>query len=167
MFNTKCSDQQVEFLDILHKNLSDSPFKFVTSNYVKKTALDRTFINGTLYRPLWVFQSIVVSEAMRMRCICEDKPYYDTSLEYLKNKCFKSKFPKTLTSKIIEQAKSWVDRFHPIKNSKLKKNKQKKNRMGYPVSKTTVVWPDGKMSAIKRNACIQVPTDTGQFCRLL
>ena len=41
-------------------------------------------------------------------------------------RCFKSKFPKTLTSKIIEQAKSWVDRFHPINKSKLKKNKQKK-----------------------------------------
>ena len=75
--------------------------------------------------PLWVFQSIVVSEAMRMRRICEDKTDYDTSLEYLKNKCFKSKFLKTLTSKLIEQAKSWVDRFHPINNSKLKKNKQK------------------------------------------
>ena len=126
LFNTKCSDQQVEFLDVLHKHSSDSPFKFVTSNYVKKTALDRTFINGALYHPLWVFQSIVVSEAMRMRRICEDKTDYDTSLEYLKNKCFKSKFPKTLTSKIIEQAKSWVDRFHSINNSKLKKNKQKK-----------------------------------------
>ena len=63
---------------------------------------------------------------MRTRRICEDKTDYDTSLEYLKNKYFKSKFPKTLTSKIIEQAKSWVDRFHPINNSKLKKNKQKK-----------------------------------------
>ena len=61
-----------------------------------------------------------------MRRICEDKTDYDTSLEYLKNKCFKTKFPKTLTSKIIEQAKSWVDRFHPINKSKLKKNKQKK-----------------------------------------
>ena len=49
---------------------------------------------------------------MRMRRICADKTDYDTSLEYLKNKCFKSKFPKTLTSKIVEQAKSWVDRFH-------------------------------------------------------
>ena len=126
LFNTKCSDQQVEFLDVLHKQSSDSPFKFVTSNYVKKTSLNRTFINGASYHPLWVFQSIVVSEAMRMRRICEDKTDYDTSLEYLKNKCFKSKFPKTLTSKIIEQAKSWVDRFHPINNSKLKKNKQKK-----------------------------------------
>ena len=126
LFNIKCSDQQVEFLDVLHKHSSDSPFKFVTSNYVKKTALDRTFINGTSYHPLWVFQSIVVSEAMRMRRICEDKTDYDTSLECLKNKCFKSKFPKTLTSKIIEQAKSWVNRFHPINNSKLKKNKQKK-----------------------------------------
>ena len=63
---------------------------------------------------------------MRMRHICKDKTDYDTSLEYLKNKCFKSKFPKTLTSKMIEQAKSWVDRFHSINNSKLKKNKQKK-----------------------------------------
>ena len=126
LYNTKCSDQQVEFLDVLHKHSSDSPFKFVTSNYVKKTALHRTFINGASYHPLWVFQSIVVSEAMRMRRICENKNDYDTSLEYLKNKCFKFKFPKTLTSKIIEQAKFWVDRFHPINNSKLKKNKQKK-----------------------------------------
>ena len=61
-----------------------------------------------------------------MRRICEDKTDYDTNLEYLKNKCFKSKFPKTLIFKIIEQAKSWVDRFHPVNNSKLKKNKQKK-----------------------------------------
>ena len=126
MFNTKCSDQEVEFLDILHKYSSDSPFKFVTCNYVKKTALARTFINGTSYHPLWVFQSIVVSEAMRMRRICEDKTDYDTSLEYPKNKCFKSKFPKTLTSKIIEQSKSWVDRFYLVNNSKIKKNKQKK-----------------------------------------
>ena len=36
LFNTKCSDQQVEFLDVFHKHSSDSPFKFVTSNYVKK-----------------------------------------------------------------------------------------------------------------------------------
>ena len=61
-----------------------------------------------------------------MRRICEDKTDYDTSLEYLKNKCFKSKFSKTLTSKIIEQPKSWMDRFHPVNNSKLKEYKQKK-----------------------------------------
>ena len=61
----------------------------------------------------------MVSEAMRMRRICEDKIDYDTSLEYLKSKCFKYKFPKTLTSKIIEQAKSWVDRFHPVNYSNL------------------------------------------------
>ena len=62
---------------------------------------------------------------MRMRRIFEDKTDYDTSLEYLRNKYFKSKFPKTLTSKIIEQAKSWVDRFHPVNNSKLKKISRK------------------------------------------
>ena len=63
---------------------------------------------------------------MRLRRICEDKTDYDTSLEYLTNKCFISKFPKTLTSRIIEQAKSWVDIFHPVNNSKSKENKKKK-----------------------------------------
>ena len=67
-----------------------------------------------------MFQSIVVFDAMRMRRICEDKTDYDTSLKYLKNKCFKSKFPKTLVSKIIEQAKSWVDKFHPVNNNESK-----------------------------------------------
>ena len=61
LFNTKCSDQQVKFLDVLHKHSSDSPFKFVMSNYVKKTALDRTFMNGTSYHPVRVFQSTVDS----------------------------------------------------------------------------------------------------------
>ena len=126
LFNIKCSDQQVEFLDVLHKHSSDSPFKFVTCNCVKKTAIDRTFINGTSYHPLWLFQFIVVSEAMRMRHIREDKTDHDASLEYLKNKCFKSKCSKTLTSKIIKLAESWVDRFHPVNNSKLKENKQNK-----------------------------------------
>ena len=88
LFNTKCSDQKIEFLDVLHKNSSDSPSKFVTCNHVKKTALDRTCINGTSYHPLWVFQSIVVSEAMRMRRICEDKTDNDTSLEYPKKQMF-------------------------------------------------------------------------------
>ena len=55
--------------------------------------------------PYGYFNLLVVSEAMRMWRICEDKTDYDTSLEYLKNKCFKSKFPITLTSKIIEQVK--------------------------------------------------------------
>ena len=103
---------------------------------------------------------------MRMRRICEDKTDYDTSLKYLRNKYFKSKFPKILISKIIEQAKSWVDRFHPVNNSKLKKNKQK-NCIGYPVSKTSGIQSDGKMSTTKRNDCIQAPTDIGQFCHLL
>ena len=63
---------------------------------------------------------------MRLRRICEDKTDYDTSLEYQKNKCFKSKFLKTPISKIINQVKPCVNRFHPVNNSKLKENKQKK-----------------------------------------
>ena len=39
LFNSNCSDQQVEFLDVFHKQSSDSPFKFVTCNYIKKLPL--------------------------------------------------------------------------------------------------------------------------------
>ena len=39
LFNTKYSDQQAEFLDILHQHSSDSLFKVVTCNYVKKLPL--------------------------------------------------------------------------------------------------------------------------------
>ena len=35
LFNTKCSDQQVELLGVLHKHSSDSSFKFVTRVGVK------------------------------------------------------------------------------------------------------------------------------------
>ena len=66
----------------------------------------------------------MVFEAICTRRVCEDKTDYFTSLEDLKNECFKSKIPKTFTSKIIEQAKSWVDRFHPVDNNKIKESKQ-------------------------------------------
>ena len=46
-FDTKFTDQQVEFLDVLHKHSSELSFKFITYNYVKQAILDRTFINGT------------------------------------------------------------------------------------------------------------------------
>ena len=58
-------------------------------------------------------------------CICKDKTDYYASQEHLKNKCFKFKFPEILTSKIIEQAKSWVDRFHPVNNNDFKESNKK------------------------------------------
>ena len=53
---------------ILHKHSSNSLFKFLSCNYryVKKTPIDRTFINGTSYHLLWVFQSVVVLK----QCAC-------------------------------------------------------------------------------------------------
>ena len=35
--------------------------------------------------------------------------------------------------------------------------------MGYPVSKTTALQPDGKMSTMHCNACIQTPTTLGNL----
>ena len=101
-----------------------------------------------------------------MRCICEDYTDYDIGLKYLKNKCFKPKCPKTLISKIIEHAKSWVDRFYPVNNNKFREKKLK-NYMGYSVFKSTAIQPNGKTSTIQCNACIQVLTDIEQSCHML
>ena len=66
-----------------------------------------------------------MSEAMRMRRIYKYIDYYP-SLKHLKDKCFKPKFSGTIALDIIGQAKSWVDRFDPVKKSKSKKRKQNK-----------------------------------------
>ena len=63
---------------------------------------------------------------MRIRRIYEDNIDYYTGLKHLKHKCFTLKFPRTITLHIIEQAKSWVDRFHLVTKSKSKKRKQNK-----------------------------------------
>ena len=49
LFITKCSDQQVEFLDVLHKHTPDSPFKFATCNYDNKWNFIPTFIGISIY----------------------------------------------------------------------------------------------------------------------
>ena len=61
-----------------------------------------------------------------MRRIYEDNIDYYTSLKHLINKCFKPKFLGTITLNIIEQVKSRVDKFDPVKRSKSKKRKQNK-----------------------------------------
>ena len=37
-----------------------------------------------------------------------------------------------------------MDNFDPVDNSKIKKNKQKKSRMGHPISKAAAIQPDEK-----------------------
>ena len=67
-----------------------------------------------------------MSEAMHMRRIYEDNINYSTGLKHLINKCFKLKYRGTITLKIIEQAKSWMDRFDPVIKCKSKKREQNK-----------------------------------------
>ena len=124
-FNTKFTDQKIEFLDVLHKHSSKSLFKFVTCNYVKKIATDRTFINGTSYHLIWVFQSIVVFEAMRERRICKVKPGYYNCLEHIKANVFNLNFLKLLHQRWLSRPILGCIDFILLKNQikKLQQNK--------------------------------------------
>ena len=86
---------------------------FYTKDYIKPNAVNRLFINGASLHPPHVFKAIVFSEATRLRRLNEDDNIYKDSLMRLKKKCFESDFNKTLTTKIIDKAANWVERFQP------------------------------------------------------
>ena len=94
LYNTKFTDQQIEFWMFFTNPLRNHHSYLSRVNMSKKTAIDRAFINGTSYQPIWVFQStcVVASEARHVRRICKDKIDYYTT--------------KTLTLNIIRQANS-------------------------------------------------------------
>ena len=64
-----------------------------------------------------------------MRRKCKDKAENDTILEHLKNNVSNLNFP---TSKIIEQAKLWVDRYHPVNNGKSKEAENNRMATQFP-----------------------------------
>ena len=86
---------------------------FITKNFTKKTAQNRCFLNGSLYYPLNIYKLIAFGEAVRLRRLNEKQEHYLESLECLKEKCYRSRFNKKLTNKIIKLASGWTDRFHP------------------------------------------------------
>ena len=65
---------------------------FYTRDFVKPTALDRTFLNGKSFHPTHIFKSIVFSEAVRLRRLNKTQFDYLASLERLKQKCIHSQF---------------------------------------------------------------------------
>ena len=49
---------------------------FYTRNFVKPTAIDRTFLNGKSFHPQHIFKSIVFSESIRLRRLNELQSEY-------------------------------------------------------------------------------------------
>ena len=79
----------LQFLDVEHKIDNSHIGGFYTRDFVKPTALDRTFLNGKSFHPTHIFKSIKFSEAVRLRRLNETQSDYLASLERLKQKCIR------------------------------------------------------------------------------
>ena len=118
--NTSENNACLEFLDVEHKIDSNFAGGFYTRNFVKPTAIDRTFLNGKSFHPQRIFKSIVFSESIHLRRLNESQSEYLKSLECLRKKCIQSNFKTQIVEKIISLASTWTDRFKPNKTSETK-----------------------------------------------
>jgi len=104
---------EVEFLDVNHCITIEDDFGFVTKDFVKPTAEERQFINGNSHHPHTTFKSILFGEAIRLRHLNQRKDDYLSSLNRLKEKAIRSKFPLNMTNGMIALASNWKDRLRP------------------------------------------------------
>ena len=126
----------IEFLDVEHRIDPRHNFGFYTRDYVKPTAVGRTFINGKSFHPHHIYKSIVFSEAIRLRRLNECQEEFIASLKRLREKCDRSGFHTKITTQIIDLATSWKQRFSPDNISTQRKLKQ-------------LVWPTSFTNFIK------------------
>ena len=119
--NTTEENDELEFLDILHKISPHSQFRFITTDYVKPTALDRCFIQGSSHHPATVFKSIVFGESVRLRRLNERAEDYCSSLQPLKKKAIQAQYPKPMVEDMIAKAKTWTNRFKSPTTNKSQK----------------------------------------------
>ncbi|MEC8567306.1 MAG: hypothetical protein VXY56_03310, partial [Pseudomonadota bacterium] len=103
----------IELLDVNHVVDAESTAGFYTTNFIKPTAQNRTFLNGRSYHPRSTFKSIIYGESIRLRRLNERHDIYLKSIESLKLKCLKSNFDKRIVRKMINIAKTWTTRFGP------------------------------------------------------
>ena len=130
----------LEFLDVEHKIDNSHIGGFYTRDFVKPTALDRTFLNGKSFHPTHIFKSIVFSEAVRLRRLNETQSDYLASLERLKQKCIHSQFNVKLVSRILDLASKWNDRFGPKQDS------------GQQKTKPRIIWASSFVNLLKLNS---------------
>ena len=88
---------EVEFLDVNHCVTIEDDFGFVTKDFVKPTGEGGQFINGNSHHPQTTFMSILFGEAIRLRRLNQRKDDYLSSLNRLKEKAIRSKFPLNMT----------------------------------------------------------------------
>ena len=89
-----------------------------TKDFVKPTAEGGQFINGNSHHPQTTFKSILFGEAIRLRRLNQRKDDYLSSLNRLKEKTIRSKFPLNMINDMIALASNWEDRLRPPKCDK-------------------------------------------------
>ena len=57
--HARSDNKEVEFLDVNHVIDASDPIGFITRDFVKPTAVDRVFLNGSSYHPISAFKSIL------------------------------------------------------------------------------------------------------------
>ena len=138
----------LEFLDVNHVADPGSLAGFYTTNYIKPTAQNRTFLNGRSYHPRSTFRSIIYCECIRLKRLNERQDLYIQAIDELKAKCLKSGFNKEVTLSMTEIAKTWTERFRPPKDKKAEK------RTVWATSFPNLLRPSGKERALNNKAQI-------------
>ena len=105
---------EVEFLDVDHCVTIEDDIGFVTKNFVKPTAEGRQFIFGNSHHPQTTFKSILFGEGIRLRRLSQRKDDYLSSLNRLKEKAIRSKFPLNMTNDMIALASNFYGRSVPL-----------------------------------------------------
>ena len=111
--STEGDGNQLEFLDVNHVINKNEKGGFYVKNYIKPTAKNRVFVNGRSHHPRSIYKSIVFSESIRLRRLCERDCDYLEALKSLKDKCLKSCFCKALVEDMLKITEEWKDRFGP------------------------------------------------------
>ena len=122
------------------------------TNYIKPTAITRTFLNGNSFHPISVFQSIIVGEAIRMRRLNEKNHLYEKSIKELEEKCFRSKFNSTIVKKNIDKVKSWIYKEDTEKIDQ--KNKNNTKRITWSTQFKNLLKLDKREKELSPNASI-------------
>ena len=82
-------NKELQFLDANHIIDDEEKGGFYVRNYIKPTAINWVYINGRSYHPRSIYKSIVFSESIRLRRLCERACEYLKALKLLKDKCIK------------------------------------------------------------------------------
>lgn len=96
--------KEIEFLDVNH--IFTSKNHYITTNFVKPTALGRTFLSGESFHPVHIYKGIIAGEALRLRRLNSTNEYYDLALDNLKEKCIRSNFDSNLVTSMIQKIKN-------------------------------------------------------------